>query len=94
MYSIESGDHVCPIPLQGDTGERRETLNEVETKLTVKEMKSLLGYKNDISVLRLIRNGDIEASFIKNRYQVEDSEFKRFLESRKGARASDIRRKN
>lgn len=63
-------------------------------ELTVKDMKALLGYKNDISVLRLIRNGDLNASFMKNRYIVDESEFERFVESRKGARAKDIRRKN
>ncbi|SRR6266550_826272 len=81
-------------PLQGGMGERRENLNTtVEDKLTVKQMREQLGYKNDISVLRLIRNGEISASFIKNRYTVENSEFDRFLESRKGAKANDVRQK-
>jgi len=67
--------------------------NTDEVQLTVAEMKNLLGYKNDVSVLRLIRRGELNASFIKNRYLVEDSEFNRFLESRKGARANDVRKR-
>jgi hypothetical protein len=82
-----------PFLLARWAGERRETLNTVEDKLTVKQMKEQLGYKNDISVLRLIRNGEIDASFIKNRYFVENGEFARFLESRKGAKANGVRKR-
>lgn len=82
-----------PYPLQGGRAKGEITLNTVEDKLTVKEMKNILGYKNDISVLRLIRNGEIDASFIKNRYVVENGEFTRFLESRKGAKANDVRKR-